>query len=175
MIQIITPVLDCNKLKVQPNFTIPNLDVTDVVVGGDLKAGAYQFAIQYCNASGDAYTSYYSITNPVSIANTEITTPDFQYSVGKSIVLSISDIDITGYFQYFNLAVIKTINNGTTVELVGTYNIQDKSRTITYTGQNITQIPLSLNDILEKFAYYDIAQDVTNVQDVIVWDNLNFY
>ena len=164
--------LDCNKLKVQPNFTIPNLDVTDVVVGGDLKAGAYQFAIQYCNASGDAYTSYYSITNPVSIANTEITTPDFQYSVGKSIVLSISDIDITGYFQYFNLAVIKTINNGTTVELVGTYNIQDKSRTITYTGQNITQIPLSLNDILEKFAYYDIAQDVTNVQDVIVWDNL---
>ena len=168
----ITPVLDCNKLKVQPNFTIPNLDVTDVVVGGDLKAGAYQFAIQYCNASGDAYTSYYSITNPVSIANTEITTPDFQYSVGKSIVLSISDIDITGYFQYFNLAVIKTINNGTTVELVGTYNIQDKSRTITYTGQNITQIPLSLNDILEKFAYYDIAQDVTNVQDVIVWDNL---
>ena len=169
---IITPVLDCNKLKVQPNFTIPNLDVTDVVVGGDLKAGAYQFAIQYCNASGDAYTSYYSITNPVSIANTEITTPDFQYSVGKSIVLSISDIDITGYFQYFNLAVIKTINNGTTVELVGTYNIQDKSRTITYTGQNITQIPLSLNDILEKFAYYDIAQDVTNVQDVIVWDNL---
>ena len=169
---IITPVLDCNKLKVQPNFTIPNLDVTDVVVGGDLKAGAYQFAIQYCNASGDAYTSYYSVTNPVSIANTEITTPDFQYSVGKSIVLSISDIDITGYFQYFNLAVIKTINNGTTVELVGTYNIQDKSRTITYTGQNITQIPLSLNDILEKFAYYDIAQDVTNVQDVIVWDNL---
>jgi hypothetical protein len=164
--------LDCNKLKVQPNFTIPNLDVTDIVVGGDLKAGAYQFAIQYCNASGDAYTSYYSITNPVSIANTEITTPDFQYSVGNSIVLSISDIDITGYFQYFNLAVIKTINNGTTVELVGTYNIQDKSRTITYTGQNITQIPLSLNDILEKFAYYDIAQDVTNVQDVIVWDNL---
>jgi hypothetical protein len=169
---IITPVLDCNKLKVQPNFSIPNLEIADIVVGGDLQAGTYQFAIQYCNASGDAYTSYYSVTNPASIANTEITTPDFQYSVGKSIVVNITDIDITGYFQYFNLAVIKTINNGTTVELVGTYNIQDKSRSITYTGQNQTQIPLSLNDILEKFAYYDIAQDVTNVQDIIVWDNL---
>jgi hypothetical protein len=168
----ITPVLDCNKLNVQPNFQIPNIDIADIVVGGDLKAGTYQFAIQYGNASGDAYTSYYSITNPTSIANTEVTTPDFQYSVGESIVLNISNLDVTGYFQYFNLAVIKTINNGTTVELVGTYNIQEKSTSITYTGQNTTQIPLSLADVLEKFPYYDIAQDVTNVQDVIVWDNL---
>jgi hypothetical protein len=165
-------VLDCNKLNVQPNFQIPNIEVADIVVGGDLKAGTYQFAIQYGNASGDAYTSYYSVTNPTSIANTEITTPDFQYSVGESIVLNITNLDVTGYFQYFNLAVIRTINNGTNVELVGTYNIQEKSTSITYTGQNTTQIPLSLADVLEKFPYYDIAQDVTNVQDVIVWDNL---
>ena len=164
--------LDCNKLNVQPNFQIPNIEVSDIVVGGDLKAGTYQFAIQYGNASGDAYTSYYSVTNPTSIANTEVTTPDFQYSVGESIVLNITNLDVTGYFQYFNLAVIKTINNGTTVELVGTYNIEEKSTTITYTGQNMTQISLSLGDVLEKFPYYEIAQDVTNVQDIIVWDNL---
>ena len=168
----IQAVLDCNKLNVQPNFQIPNIEVSDIVVGGDLRAGTYQFAIQYGNASGDAYTSYYSITNPVSIANTEVTTPDFQYSVGESIVLDITNLDITGYFQYFNLAVIKTINNGTTVELVGTFNIQEKEIYITYTGQNVTQIPLSLNDVFEKFPYYEIAQDVTSVQDVIVWDNL---
>ena len=168
----IQAVLDCNKLNVQPNFQIPNIEVSDIVVGGDLKAGTYQFAIQYGNASGDAYTSYYSVTNPTSIANTEVTTPDFQYSVGESIVLNITNLDITGYFQYFNLAVIKTINNGTTVELVGTYNIQERETLITYTGQNMTQIPLSLGDVLEKFPYYEIAQDVTNVQDVIVWDNL---
>ena len=166
------PTLDCNKLKVQPNFSIPSLDIIDIVVGGDIQAGTYQFAIQYCNASGDAYTSYYSITNPTSIANTEVTTPDFQYSVGKSIVININNIDITGYFQYFNITIIKTINGGTSVELMGTYNIQDKDRTITYTGQALTNIPLSLPDILEKFPYYEIAQDLTNVQDVIVWDNL---
>jgi len=169
---IVTPVLDCNKLKVQPNFSIPNIEITGTPVGGDLVAGTYQFAVQYCNASGDGYTSYYSVTNPTSIANTQITTPDFNYRVGKSIALRISDVDITGYFQYFNLAVIKTINSGTSVELVGTYNIEDKITTVTYTGQNVTQIPLSLGDILEKFPYYDIAQDVTSVQDYIVWDNL---
>ena len=29
-----------------------------------------------------------------------------------------------------------------------------------------------MHDIFEKFPYYDIAQDVTAVQDVLVWDNL---
>ena len=27
-------------------------------------------------------------------------------------------------------------------------------------------------DIFEKFPYYDVAQDVTAVQDILVWDNL---
>ena len=94
---IVTAELDCNKLKVQPNFTIPTLDVTEVVTGGELIAGTYQFAIQYCNASGDGYTSYYSVTNPVSIANPDLTTPNFNYPVNKSIVLNIANVDVTGY------------------------------------------------------------------------------
>ena len=169
---IVTATLDCNKLKVQPNFTIPTVDVSEVVTGGELTAGTYQFAIQYCNASGDGYTSYYSVTNPVSIANTDLTTADFNYPVNKSVVLSISNIDVTGYYNYFNLAVIKTVNNASVVELIGTYFIESKTTTVTYTGQNKTAIALSLDDILEKFPYYDIAQDVTAVQDVLVWDNL---
>ncbi len=169
---VVTAELDCNKLKVQPNFTVPTLDISEVVTGGELLAGTYQFAIQYANASGDGYTSYYSVTNPVSIANQDITTPDFNYPVNKSIVINISNVDVTGYYNYFNLAVVKTINGASTVELVGTYSIESKSTTVTYTGQNKTAIALSLDDIFEKFPYYDIAQDLTSVQDVLVWDNL---
>ncbi len=162
----------CNKLKIQPNFTIPQLDVVDVVTGGELIAGTYQFAIQYCDALGYGYTSYYSITNPVSIANNKVTTPDFNYAVNKSIRLNISNLEIGGYFTYYNLAVIKAINGVESVELVGTYYIDSVTNQITYTGQNQTQIRLSLNDIFEKFPYYDVAQDVTSVQDVLVWDGL---
>jgi hypothetical protein len=166
------PVVDCNKLKVQPNFDIPNLAVVDVTTGGELRAGTYQFAIQYCDADGAGYTSYYSVTNPTPIANIQITTPNFDYVVGRSIVLDINNIDITGYYQYFNIAVIKTINAITSVELVGTYFIDRSSKQITYTGQNQEQIRLTINDIFEKFPYYDIAQDLTTVQDILVWDNL---
>jgi hypothetical protein len=164
--------IDCNQLNVQPNFSIPELAVTDIATGGDLTAGTYQFAIQYCDAAGNPYTSYYSVTNPTPIANIQLTTLDFNYQVGRSIVLSVSNLDVTGQFQYFNLAVIKTVNAISSVELAGTYFIDQAARNITYTGQNVTQIRLTINDIFEKYPYYEIAQDLTAVQDILVWDQL---
>lgn len=164
--------LDCNQLKIQPNFSIPSLNITRVSSVGNLVAGTYQFAIQYADAGGNELTSYYSITNPLPIADEFITSVNFNYNVGKSIVVGVSNLDLTGQFQYFNLAVVKTINNISSVELIGTYNIEESSKEVTYTGADETPIQLSISDIFEKFPYYDIAQDVTAVQDVIVWDNL---
>jgi len=164
--------LDCNQLKIQPDFEIPELSITNVYNGGDITAGTYQFAIQYSDASGNPYTSYYSITNPTPIADTQLTTAIFDYKVGKSIDVTVSNLDTSGLYLYYNIAVIKTINNITTPELVGTYSIEDDVDVITYTGQNQTLIKLSLSDIFEKYPYYDIAQDVTAVQDVLVWNNL---
>ena len=164
--------LDCNKLKIQPNFNIPELVVNSVINGGELTAGMYQFAIQYCSALGEAYTSYYSVTNPTPIANPQLTTNNFDYIVGRSIVLDISNIDVTGYFEYYNVAVIRTINGASTVQLVGTYFIDGVTNQITYTGQNQTSISLSTADIFLKYPYYDVAEDLTAVQDVLVWDNL---
>ncbi len=167
-----TTEIDCNKLNVQPNFAIPQLRVSDVISGGNLQAGTVQFAIQYSNALGDAYTSYYSVTNPTPIAKTDIISADFNYPVGKSVVLDISNIDITGYFKYFTLAVIKTVNAIASAEVVGTYFIDSATKTITYSGQNQTQIKLTMAEIFEKFPFYEIADDVTAVADTLVWKGL---
>ena len=167
-----TDELDCNQLELQPNFSIPQLEVVNIGTGGDLTAGTYQFAIQYSDANGFGYSSYYSVTNPTPIANPQLTTPNFNYQVGRSIELSVSNLDVTGQWQYYNLAVIKTVNAITSVELVGTYFIDAVETQLTYTGQNQTQIRLTVQDIYEKFPYYEIAQDVTMVRDVLVWDQL---
>ncbi len=167
-----TDQLDCNQLNVQPNFNIPELKIADVVSGGNLKAGTYQFAIQYSDASSNGFTSFYSVTNPCPIANKSITDFNFDYFVGNSIVIDIDNLDVTGKYKYYNLAVIKTINASSSVNLVGTYSIESASRTITYTGEDVTSITLNLEDIFEKFPYYEIAQDVTAVQDILVWDQL---
>jgi hypothetical protein len=168
----ITDQLDCNRLKIQPDFKIPQLSVIDVVSGGELLAGTYQFAIQYADALGNPYTNYYSITNPCPIADPNLTTVNFNYNVGKSIIVDVSNLDASGQFRYFNLAVIKTINAIPSVELIGTYNIDNFTKQITYTGQDVSSIRLSINDIFEKYPYYDVAQDVTAVQDILVWDQL---
>jgi hypothetical protein len=164
--------LDCNQLLMQPNFSIPQLGVADVVSGGSLKAGTYQFAAQYSDAVGNPYTSFYSVTNPTPIADANIVTVNYNYEVGKSIIVAVDNLDLTGQFQYFNLAVIKTINNIPSVELIGTYYIEQTSVKITYSGQNVTLIQLTINDIFEKYPYYEIAQDVTAVKDVLIWDQL---
>lgn len=169
---VYTDQLDCNQLKIQPNFSIPNLYIKDVTTGGSLLAGVYQFAAQYSDASGNPFTSYYSITNPTPIADPQIATVNFNYVVGKSIIVSVDNLDSSGQYQYFNLAVIKTVNAITSVELIGTYFIDTTSLNITYTGQIVDNIRLSMNDIFEKFPYYDVAEDLTAVQDVLVWDGL---
>jgi hypothetical protein len=170
---VYTDDLDCNQLKVQPNFSIPLLKVDKVLSGGELIAGTYQFAIQYSDPSGNPFTSYFSITNPTPIGDPSITTMNFNYPVGKSIIVEVSNIDVTGQFEYFNLAVIKTINGISSPELVGTYFIDNSIKQITYTGQIVDNIKLSIDDIFEKFPYYDIAKDLTTVQDILVWDGLS--
>lgn len=166
------PEIDCNKIRVQPNFAIPTIEVGQVVNGGSHTAGTLQYAVQYSDAVGNPYTSYYSVTNPLSLGDPRIVTPNFNYPVGKSVPVTISNIDITGYFQYFNLAVIKTINNIPSVELIGTYFIDSTTKTIIDNGQNRTQIRLTIDDIFERFPNYEIADDVTTVQDVLVWKGL---
>jgi len=169
---IVTTELDCNKLNIQPNFSIPFLSIEEVESDGELEAGTYQFGIQYTNALGEAYTSVYSITNPQGIFDRTKITEDFNYKVNASIKVEITNIDTTGLYDYFNLVVVKAVNNILTPYVVGTYRITTPTQTVVYTGQNQTEIPLSLFDVTEKYPIYKTADDLTAVQDILVWKGL---
>jgi hypothetical protein len=169
----LTQQLDCNQLRIQPTHSIPQVTVVDVIIGGNLIAGTYQFAVQYSDALGNPLTSYYSVTNPTPIADPALTTVNFNYPVGKAIVVDIDNLELGGQFTFFNLAVIKTINAITSVELVGTFQIDGESKSITYSGQNQSLIKLTINDVFEKFPAYGAADDVTAVEDVLVWKGLS--
>jgi hypothetical protein len=169
---VTTAEIDCNKLNVQPNFSIPTIRYDVVSSEGNLVAGTYQFAIQYANSLGEAYTSYQAVTNPIPINDYFKVTPDFNYITGKSIKVIVDDLDTTGLFDYFNLAVIKTINNISSVDLVGTFQIQAEQQTVLYTGQAKTDITLTIEEIFEKFPIYEKAGDITALQDVLVWADM---
>lgn len=170
--RVTTQEIDCNKLNIQPNFAIPQVDYREVNSDGDITEGTYQFAIQYANSLGEGYTSYYTVTNPIPIHDYFKVSPDFNRQVSKSIVLDITNIDATGIFDYINVAVIKTINNISSVDLVGTFQISGPSERIVYTGQSKAGITLTIDDIFEKFPTYDRAGDVTTVQDILLWSDM---
>jgi len=174
---IVTPIvgqIDANKLKVQPNFSVMTITPTVVNVGGNIIEGSYQFAACYSDLYSNKLTSFYSITNPVSIFNNGAVSPNFNDLSNKSISITLDKLDTTGLYDYFNLAVIKTINGVVTVDFVGTFNIQSSTYNYTYTGNEASgsNIKLTITDIEEQFAYYDTAQTLCQVEDELVWGNL---
>lgn len=169
---IVTDQIDCNKLKLNPNFSIPEIEIIEVDTDGEIKSGVVQFAIQYANANGEGYTSYYSVTNPVPLHDSSFITLDFNTVINKSITLLVKNIDVTGFYDYFNLAVIHTVNGVTTPYLVNTYQINDTQERIIYTGQNKTQISLNLTEIIQKFPIYDKSNIITAVNDILIRGNL---
>ena len=166
--------IDVNKMLVQPNFSVPSLLATEVNIGGNLVEGDYQFAIQYSDILSNGYTSYYSVTNKVRIFLDHKISPNYNEITNKSISIHVDNLDTTGLYQYFNLAVIKTINDIASVELVGTYYINAPEIDITYSGleQSLSNIKLTITDIFTKSDYYDIAGDLTQVDNVLVWADL---
>ena len=167
---IYTDDIDVNQLLLNPTFSIPSIEIDKVTSDGNLITGTYQFAIQYSDATGNPYTSYYSVTNPLPIFDSNTVTLNFNYNVGKSVSVKINNLETSGLYKYFNLAVVKTINGTSSAELVGTYYIDSETKTISYTGQSLNS--LSMNDVFEKFPIYSKADDVTAAQDVLIWSNL---
>lgn len=166
--------IDTNKMKVQPNFRVPKLTAEEVNIGGNLVEGTYQFAIQYADALGNGYTSYYSVTNEVRIFLDNKISQNFNEVTNKSITLSIDLLDTTGLYDYFNIAVIKSINAITTAELVGTYYIDGPTKTINYAGteQAGANIPITIEEIMSQSDYYDLAGNLCQVDQVLVWADL---
>lgn len=165
-----TNFVDCNKLSINPQFSIPNIEVLSIDSDGSLTTGTYQFAIQYCNMSGQPYTSFYSITNPVPIFSVDNVTLDFNSQVNRSIRLRISKLDNTGYYDYFNLAVVKTVNDISSAENVGFYKITNTTTDVVYTGQKTTT--LSINEILQKYPVYKTSNDITTANDILIRSQL---
>jgi hypothetical protein len=166
---IITGEVDCNKLNIQPNFSIPQIKATAIEGDAEITAGTYQFAVQYADSASNPYTQFFGILNPISIHDPFKITPDFNYPVNKSISLEISNLDRSGIFDFINVAVVRVINNIASYQLVGTYDVRNIVK-IVYTGQSLGD--LAADEIFETFPIYDKAKDVFALQDILGWAEL---
>jgi hypothetical protein len=161
--------IDCNKLLIDPVLQVPCLELVDVLTGGDLKAGVYQFLISYADEDGGKRTPYFYATNPIPVF-TRYTTFDTDYRTDRAIQVKVNNITIVSPYEYYNIAVAKTINNVTSFEFVGTYPIANK--TVTYTGNEKSLKDLAPTDIFEQKVYYGKAKTVASSNDYLFWAGL---
>lgn len=164
--------VDCNKLLAQPNFRIPKVESSEVVEGGTIVEGSYQFVIQYANSLGQGYSQFYNPSNPISIGDSERASLSFNLPTSKAIRLNITKLDTSGIFDYFNLVVIENVNAIATPKLVGTYPITSESYEVLYTGNTNQAIQLSMEELFQKYLKYDVAGGVTVTDSRIVWYDL---
>src|SRR5690606_24522701 len=164
--------VDCNKLLAQANIRIPKVTTNEVVEGGRIKEGSYQFVVQYANSKGESYSQFYNVTNPLSIGEPDRAGLSFDLETSKAIRLTVEKLDTSGLFDYFNLVVIENINGISTPKLVGTYPITSETHEILFTGMTDTSIQLSMEEIFQKYIKYDVAGGVTSTDNRIVWYDL---
>lgn len=151
-----TDQLDCDKIQIFPETCYPVVDVVDVIPGGQNTAGVYQFAICYSDVRSNKLTDYFYVTNTIPLFDQPITV-NTAYPVYKSFKIQISNLNTD--FRYFNLAVLKTTNNVTSVYLVETFEVNSSNFEYIYTGvdKNL-QADLSIDEIIAKRPYYNKAK-----------------
>lgn len=164
--------LDCNKMLVQPHYSIPQARGVKELLGGSLKMGTYQAIIQYANVNGEGLTSFFNASNPFSVFKKgEI--PQTDAVTNKAIEYHVSYLDTTGLFDFFNVAIVKNINDSISIDLVGRgIPIASSTAKFIYTGNETNTIALNPDDIFLKQKYFDRAGGVYEVDGVIGWYDL---
>lgn len=149
-IDLVKTCLNCDALKIFPDFSIPCIDIKTVVSGGNLFEGTYEFFIAFCDEDGNEISDYYSHTFPTPIFNFENVTVDSwdlsrQTTYGINMEMSYLDTS----FSFYKVVCVFRSARGQEERYfdLGPYPISQTSITISTLG-NAKDI--TLNKIITK-------------------------
>jgi hypothetical protein len=106
-IDLVQTCLNCEALKIFPDFSIPCIDIKTVVAGGNLFEGTYEFYIAFCDEEGNEISNYYSHTFPTPIFNFEnvvVDSWDMSRQTTYGINIEMSYLDTS--FSYYKIVCV---------------------------------------------------------------------
>jgi hypothetical protein len=169
---VYTSILDCAKIKIQPDVKPVCITYLDELPTGGLKAGVYQFYAALATPTGRAVTKYSPATNEIPLFSRVITS-ETDYNTNKGISLKVSGFEYNTIHKFYNLAVAKTINNQTSYELVATLPLSTTE--FTYTGNDEALERLALSDVAQMFTYYEKAKGVAQANEYLFFNGMSLY
>jgi len=142
------PCVPIEQLSLSPSYSpaiISSIQVSDI--GGNLTSGTYEFAIQY-RFQNYSTTNIFGLCKPVYI-NKDLLNSTNQGNFGlfdgdisgttltsKTITLNLRDLDLN--YPQFDLVVVKTINQVSSVASIQSIPITGNTMSYTYTGYENT-------------------------------------
>lgn len=150
--------IDCNKLRLNPTFDLPQVVSKRGKYGGTLADGVYFAAIAFKDEQ-NILTDYF------------ISQPAFIYGSnnGASLDVEINNIN-NRTFQHFSLVVISIINGQTVVKEIGTYAINStrgrQRISVTYIPVEAPNIPLE--QVLKSNLVYPRSKRISSIGNHLV-------
>lgn len=137
--------LDCHKLKMFKEADFPIIDPFEIVLGGNLRRGVYQFVLAYSDESGNELSRYFTVTEPISVfdlQNNVLTDNQTADRTNYAIKVKLSNLDKT--YTHYKLVVIQNadISRATSFFVAGVYSTSNETVLFT-TEQNKTGIGLN--------------------------------
>lgn len=145
--------IDCEKLRIFPNYNQPVIEAQAIGYGGTLRRGQYEFYLAYADKLGNELTEYISATNPINIFDFNNIVLDQTRLADKttsSISLQVRNLDRR--FNFYKIVVIERTDTSqsTSAFVEGVHPITDSN--ITYSSNGEERI--SLNRIFASKPVY---------------------
>lgn len=165
-----------------PEFQMPIVDFVNISEdGGNLHAGVYQFTARYKTAEFNS-TAFGFVSNVIPIVDEKRSVgrnaydgayPDYPITIGKSINIIISNLDVD--YPYLEIVVSRYDGqqNELVVQALPLLNISgNTSLTYTYTGSETDSVVLTNEEVTATPIVYNTAKCVEQKDSRIIFSNL---
>jgi hypothetical protein len=164
--------LDADKLLIFKKTNPLRLTPSEIVVGGRLKLGVYEFLGAYCDKEGNNISEFTSITNPIHIFDNNNVTQNPQEltePTNFAIKLEVSDLD-EKYTHYKVVALQTTLESGVTrIFEEGIHTINDNI--VTY-GGDFGKKELSISDVIRENIYVERVEFLSETNNHLLLGGL---
>lgn len=164
--------IDCNKIKVHPNYDRVCVEFVNFVGGGKLPEGVYQVLVAYSDAYGNTMSSYFPSTQPIPLFKRQITI-ETNLATGSALHFKLINLNTNTLFGYYNLVIAETIDGFTQFKYIGTFPTTQVE--YIYTGFENTIKVLSPSDVLFRYPYYQTAESITKANNYLFYSGAKSY